>query len=139
MSQYTASVPSDGQVKPEIRSFFEKFYEISDTPNAHEKYAEQLTKDGQLIMGPNESNGRESESELDLLKTICPFNRPTSVVTISNELVPDILKTRKGMWEKVAKRSHNPIQIYAFGSESDDIMLHGTVDYVSISMENTVR
>ena len=34
------------------------------------------------------------------------------------------------MWEKVAKRSHKPIQIYAFGAGSDDVMLHGTVDYV---------
>lgn len=34
------------------------------------------------------------------------------------------------MWEKVAKRSHKPVQIYAFGPGSDDVMLHGTVDYV---------
>jgi hypothetical protein len=34
------------------------------------------------------------------------------------------------MWEKVAKRSHKPIQIYAFGAGSNDVMLHGTVDYV---------
>ena len=33
------------------------------------------------------------------------------------------------MWEKVAKRSHKPIQIYSFGAGSDDVMLHGTVDY----------
>lgn len=33
------------------------------------------------------------------------------------------------MWEKVAKRSHKPQQLYAFGSGSDDIMLYGTVDY----------
>ena len=61
MSQYTASTPGDGQVKPEIKSFFEKFYEISDTPSDHENYAEQFTKDGKLIMGPNESNGRDGE------------------------------------------------------------------------------
>ena len=34
------------------------------------------------------------------------------------------------MWEKVAKRSHKPVQIYAFGAGSDDVMLHGTVEYV---------
>ena len=34
------------------------------------------------------------------------------------------------MWEKVAQRSHKPEQIYAFGAGSDDVMLHGTVDYV---------
>lgn len=59
MSQYTAAVPSDGQVKPEIKTFFEDFYKISDTPNDHEKYAECFTKDAKLIMGPNEANGRD--------------------------------------------------------------------------------
>lgn len=34
------------------------------------------------------------------------------------------------MWEKVAKRSHKPQQLYSFGVNSDDIMLFGTVDYV---------
>lgn len=58
MSQYKASIPSDGQVKPEIRDFFEKFYQISDDPEAHEKYSEQYTKDAKLIMGPAETNGR---------------------------------------------------------------------------------
>ncbi|KAK3691959.1 hypothetical protein LTR37_018319 [Vermiconidia calcicola] len=101
MSQYTASVSDDGQVRSEIVKFFEKFYEISDDPNGHEKYGSFFTKDGKLIMGPNETNGRE-----------------------------DIVKARPGMWEKVAKRSHKPIQIYAFGAGSDDVMLHGTVDYV---------
>lgn len=45
-------------------------------------------------------------------------------------LAIDILNFRKGMWEKVKKRSHTPIQIYAFGAGSDDVMLHGTVEYV---------
>ncbi len=61
MSQYTASTPGDGQVRSEIKSYFEKFYEVSDNPSAHEVYAEQFTKDAKLIMGPNESNGRDGE------------------------------------------------------------------------------
>lgn len=61
MSQYKASTPSDGQVKPEIRDFFERFYQISDDPDAHEKYSEQFTKDAKLIMGPSESNGRSGK------------------------------------------------------------------------------
>ena len=36
---------------------------------------------------------------------------------------------RKGMWEKVAKRSHYPKKIFAFGPGSDEVMLFGTVDY----------
>lgn len=34
------------------------------------------------------------------------------------------------MWEKVAKRSHRPLQVYAFGAGADDVMLHGDVDFV---------
>lgn len=34
------------------------------------------------------------------------------------------------MWEKVAKRSHTPRQIYAFGAGSDDVMLYGGVEFV---------
>lgn len=45
-------------------------------------------------------------------------------------MIAEIVKMRVGMWEKVAKRSHKPIQIYAFGEGADDVMLHGTVDYV---------
>lgn len=36
---------------------------------------------------------------------------------------------RHGMWDKVAKRSHKPVQLFAFGAGSDDVMLYGTVDY----------
>ncbi|KAK5165714.1 uncharacterized protein LTR77_008637 [Saxophila tyrrhenica] len=101
MSQYTAAVPSDGLVRPEIKFFFEEFYKISDTADAHEKYAETFTSDARLIMGPNEAKGRD-----------------------------EIIKMRHGMWEKVAQRSHKPEQIYAFGSGSDEVMLNGTVAYV---------
>ncbi|KAK5136375.1 hypothetical protein LTR08_003501 [Meristemomyces frigidus] len=87
-------------VKPDICEYFERFYKTSDTPDAHEKYSESFTKDAKLIMASNEVNGRD-----------------------------DILKLRKGMWEKVAKRSHHPEKIFSFGSDSDDVMLYGTVDY----------
>lgn len=59
MTQYTASTPGDDQVRPEIRSFFERFFEISDTPSDHENYSQQFTQNGKLIMGPNESKGRD--------------------------------------------------------------------------------
>ncbi|CAK4032326.1 Hypothetical predicted protein [Lecanosticta acicola] len=97
MGQYSAAVPSDGQVRPEIKEFFARFYAISDTPDGHEKYADMFTKDATLIMA---SNGRKA-----------------------------IIQMRHGMWEKVAKRSHKPKQLYSFGASSDDIMLFGTVDY----------
>ncbi|EMD00606.1 hypothetical protein BAUCODRAFT_135403 [Baudoinia panamericana UAMH 10762] len=100
MSQYQAAVPSDGSVKHEIRKYYEEFYATSDTPDAHEKYAAGFTRDAKLIMASNEANGTQ-----------------------------EILKMREGMWEKVAKRSHKPAQIYSFGPGSNDVMLLGTVDY----------
>ena len=36
---------------------------------------------------------------------------------------------RKSMWEKVSSRAHHPTKIFPFGSESNEVMLHGTVDY----------
>ena len=68
MSQYTAAIPEDGQVRPEIREYFEKFYEVSDSPGDHDKYADFYTKDGKLIMGPTEVNGRDGESFDDVFR-----------------------------------------------------------------------
>lgn len=59
MTQYQATVPGDSLVKPDIQSFFETFYEISDTSDAHEKYSEQFTKGAKLVMASNEANGRD--------------------------------------------------------------------------------
>ena len=42
----------------------------------------------------------------------------------------EILAVRQGMWEKVAKRQHKPIQVFPFGPNADEVMLHGTVNYV---------
>ncbi|KAK4635397.1 hypothetical protein CLAFUW4_00642 [Fulvia fulva] len=100
MSQHSASAPQAGEVKPEIKAFFERFYAISDTPDDHEKYADMFTENAKLIMASNAVEGRDA-----------------------------IIQMRYGMWEKVAKRSHVPQQLYPFGSGSDDIMLYGTVDY----------
>lgn len=41
----------------------------------------------------------------------------------------EIIKMRKGMWEKVASRKHHADKIYTFGSGSDEVMLHGTVQF----------
>lgn len=58
MRQYQAEI-SGNLVKPEIQKYFESFYEISDTPDAHQKYSEQFTKNAKLIMASNEANGRD--------------------------------------------------------------------------------
>jgi len=59
MSRYQASVPSGDLVKPEISKYFESFYQISDTPDAHEQYSEQFTQNSTLIMASNEVTGRD--------------------------------------------------------------------------------
>ena len=59
MAQYEASVPEDGSLKAGIASFFEAFYAISDTPDAHEQYADCFTSDAKLIMAPKETSGRQ--------------------------------------------------------------------------------
>ena len=33
------------------------------------------------------------------------------------------------MWSAVASRKHKPEKIFPFGPGSDEVMLHGTVDY----------
>ncbi|EPE36775.1 NTF2-like protein [Glarea lozoyensis ATCC 20868] len=100
MSNYTSTYPTDTKVDPGIKTFFEEFYKISDTPNAHDLYAQQFTKDAVLVMASKRCEGSD-----------------------------EILTLRKGMWEKVAARHHNPLKIFPFGSGSEELMLHGTVDY----------
>lgn len=107
-----ASVPSDGSIPPEIVEYFSKFYQFSDSPPSsapttgggnHEEYADFFTPDGTIIMASNRVQGRE-----------------------------EIIKLRQGMWEKVAKRSHVPKQLFGLGkgpSDADEVMLYGTVDY----------
>lgn len=58
-SQYIPSVPSDGSIPSEIVEYFSKFYEISDSPANHEKYADMFTADGTIIMASNRVQGRE--------------------------------------------------------------------------------
>lgn len=59
MAQYEASVPEDGSLKAGIASFFEAFYAISDTADAHEQYADYFTSDAKLIMASKETSGRQ--------------------------------------------------------------------------------
>lgn len=66
-SQYIASVPSDGSIPSEIVEYLSKFYEISDSPANHEKYADMFTADGTIIMASNRVQGREGKVFLFLL------------------------------------------------------------------------
>ena len=53
---YTSSYPDLG-IDRDYNRYFESFYEISDTPDAHEKYADQFTPDATLIMASKKVEG----------------------------------------------------------------------------------
>ena len=36
---------------------------------------------------------------------------------------------RKAMWEHVSSRSHDPLKVFPFGPDADEVMLHGTVKF----------
>lgn len=60
MGSYTSEYPST-QIDPLYKQFFEEFYKISDTPDAHEKYAQQFTKNAKLTMASKSASGTSGE------------------------------------------------------------------------------
>lgn len=58
MTSYASQYPSV-EVDPAFKQFFESFYRISDTADAHQKYAEQFTKDATLIMASKKCIGTD--------------------------------------------------------------------------------
>jgi len=97
---YAAEFPAGIQVDEGIKQYFEEFYKTSDTPDAHEKYADSFTKDATFVMASKKVVGRD-----------------------------EILPVRKGMWIAVASRLHSPAKIFPFGPNSNEFMLFGTVAY----------
>lgn len=62
MSQYKSSYPPTPEVPPSLRHFFEIFYKISDTPEAHEKYVDCFTKDAVVIIASAKVEGSDGRS-----------------------------------------------------------------------------
>jgi hypothetical protein len=56
---YKSQYPIGVQVDDGIKAFFEEFYKTSDTPDAHEKYADSFTGDATLILASKKGVGRE--------------------------------------------------------------------------------
>lgn len=54
-SEYPANIPFDAAYK----RFFEDFYAVSDTPDAHEEYVRFFTEDATLIMASRRVVGRD--------------------------------------------------------------------------------
>lgn len=58
---YKSDYPADSTINDGIRQFFQTFYEISDTPDAHDTYANQFTKDATFILGTKKSYGHDGK------------------------------------------------------------------------------
>ena len=56
---YKSEYPAGVQVDEGIKAFFEEFYQTSDKPGEHEKYADSFTKDATLIVASKKGVGRE--------------------------------------------------------------------------------
>ncbi|KAF2101656.1 hypothetical protein NA57DRAFT_33894 [Rhizodiscina lignyota] len=85
---------------PEYKKYFEEFYKLSDTaPPA----------------GTAETYAEEFTDDATFI--------------MGGNFNKEIIKMRKGMWEKVASRKHKAHKIYTFGPGSDEVMLYGDVEY----------
>jgi len=76
------------------------FYNVSDDKSATDKYANFFTDDADVVMGLKAFKGRDG-----------------------------IIGMRKAMWAAVATRKHTLQHVSTFGTNTDDIMLIGTVEY----------
>lgn len=56
--------PTDVAINEDIVRFFETFYKISDTAEAHENYVESFTTDATLVMASKTSTGRDGKLQV---------------------------------------------------------------------------
>lgn len=59
MPSYASEYPSGGSFDEAYKQFFERFYEISDTPEAHEEYSRQFTSGATVIMASKKVEGTD--------------------------------------------------------------------------------
>lgn len=60
MSAYASEYPSV-EFDAAYKQFFEEFYATSDTPDAHEKYVENFTKNATLVMASKRVRGSDGK------------------------------------------------------------------------------
>jgi hypothetical protein len=74
---YSSEYPLEVVVDEGIKAFFEEFYKTSDTPDAHDKYADSFTGDATLIMASKKAVGREGKFYLfAFVARFCSIFRP---------------------------------------------------------------
>ncbi len=61
MTSYASEYPST-EFDKDYQQFFEQFYATSDTPDAHDRYADSFTADATLIMASKKVKGRSGEA-----------------------------------------------------------------------------
>jgi len=61
-SSYKPEYPAGVEIDVGIKTFFEEFYKLSDTPEAHDQYANCFAKDATVVMGTKKVVGRPSIS-----------------------------------------------------------------------------
>jgi hypothetical protein len=64
---YKSEYPPGVQIDDDIKAFFEEFYKTSDTPDAHDKYADSFTRDATLVVASKKGVGREGKDANYLL------------------------------------------------------------------------
>ena len=100
---YTGQTPPSTKLDPRVVPFFEKFFEVSDTPSAHDSYVHSFFPDADFVMGTKATKGFDG-----------------------------ILEIRKGLWSgPVQRRKHKLEKIFPFGEggKEQECMLYGSVDY----------
>jgi hypothetical protein len=86
-SSYRSEYPSGIAVDAGIQEFFEKFYDISDTPNIHEKYVNSFTKDATFILATKVSKGHDGKrTQFTWCQIVqcqyrsCPLSNPANMM-----------------------------------------------------------
>lgn len=134
---YKSQLPPSLTPDSGITSFFESFYTISDTPDAHDAYISCFTPDATLIMASKKGVG-SSGTFFPLVSLGYGFGECRTGARSRSVWEPradfhagfvEILEIRKGMWKTVKSRLHTPQKIFPFGEGSREVMLHGIVEY----------
>lgn len=60
-SYISPQVPADGSVDPRAVAFFDAFYRTSDTPTAHEQYAQSFLPDASFVLASKKAAGYDRE------------------------------------------------------------------------------
>lgn len=61
---FADAVSNDMKAQPDVKAYFERFYTISDTPEAHEDYAHSFTDGATLIMASKVAKGQNGRTRL---------------------------------------------------------------------------